>query len=314
MHELVLSPSEETILAVDIGSNAMRASMACLDQFNDLEILSTLRFPLRLGEDVFPNRKISKKKMQKTIEAFQDLENLKKKFDFKHIKIVATSAIRNAENGKILVEKVKKETGFQIEVINGRKEAELIKRAVSEVMKLNKSRTLLVDIGGGSTEITLCEGEEIIFTKSYSCGTVRLIESGQYKKQKEMIKEFIQEAKKDLSSHLKRKSIKVCVGTGGNLRRMGKLRKIFFKRSNLKVTYEELTAILDEIKTFSIEQRMDYLDMREDRADVIIPASKIIEELLFQFNLPEIQLPKVGLKEGLIISTLKNPPRNIFFS
>ena len=314
MHELVLSPTEQTILAVDIGSNAMRASMACLDQYNDLEILSTLRFPLRLGEDVFPTKKISKKKMNKTVEAFDDLAALKKKFGFKQIKVVATSAIRNAENGKILVDKVKKETGFEIEVINGKTEAELIKKAVSEVIKLNKSRTLLVDIGGGSTEITLCEGSEIISTKSYSCGTVRLLESGQYKKQKELIKEFIQEAKRDLEPHLKKKPIKMCIGTGGNLRRMGKLRKIFFKRSNLKVTYEELSSILDEIKTFSIEQRMDYLDMREDRADVIIPASKIIEELLFQFNLPEIQLPKVGLKEGLILSTLKKPPRNIFFS
>lgn len=314
MHELVLSSSEETILAVDIGSNAMRASMACLDQSNDLEILSTLRFPLRLGEDVFPTKKISKKKMLKTVEAFHDLQNLKQKFNFKHIKVVATSAIRNAENGKVLVERVKKETGFQIEVINGKKEAELIKRAVSEVMTLNKSRTLLVDIGGGSTEITLCEAGEILFTRSYSCGTVRLIESGQYKKQKEIIKDFIKEAHDDLSAYIKKKPIKLCVGTGGNLRRMGKLRKIFFKRSNLKVTYEELSAILDEIKTFSIEQRMDYLDMREDRADVIIPATKIIEELLFQFNLPEIHLPKVGLKEGLIISALKKPPRNIYFS
>ncbi|MEE2671407.1 MAG: hypothetical protein VYA54_06845 [Bdellovibrionota bacterium] len=314
MHELVLSPSEKTILAVDIGSNAMRASMACLDQTNDLEILSTMRFSLRLGEDVFRTKKISKKKIQKTIEAFEDLRDLNKKFKFKKVKIVATSAIRNAENGPLLVEKVKKETGLDIEIISGKKEAEYIQLAVANVMNLSQSRTLLIDIGGGSTEITLCDNNKIVFTKSYSCGTVRLLESGHFKKQKELIKDFVDEASSDFKIYLKKKPIDLCIGTGGNLRRMGKLRKIFFKRSNLKVTHTELSAILDEIQSFSIEQRMDYLDMREDRADVIIPATKIIEEILFQFGISEIHLPKVGLKEGLILSSLDKKPRNLFFS
>lgn len=305
---------EKFFLSVDIGSNAMRASIACLDQFKDLEILSTYRYPLRLGEDVFKNQKISNEKMDQTVEAFHEINDLCQAYSFENISIVATSAIRDANNGDKLIQRVLKETGHNIKIINGETEAEFIYHAVKNMIDISHHRVLMVDIGGGSTELTLTDQGEIVFTKSYNCGTVRLLESGQYKEQKSVIKTFIKEAKNDFAAYMAEKPIELCVGTGGNLRRMGKLRKIFFRRSNLKVSQIELSSILSEIKKFSLQQRVDFLDMRSDRADVIVPASKIIEELLLSFHINEIHLPKVGLKEGVILNSLEQKPRFILFN
>ena len=171
---------------------------------------------------------------------------------------------------------------------------------------------MLIDIGGGSTEITLLNHHKILYSKSFQCGTLRLLQLENLEEVKSTAKALSKELYKDLEKKELINKVNLCIGTGGNLRRMGKLRKIFFKRSYLKIFQSELIAINDEVQKFSIEQRMNFLNMRRDRADVIVPAMTIIEEILIKFDLTEILLPQVGLKEGIFIGELKKMPRNIY--
>ena len=302
---------EQTLLAIDLGSNAMRASIACFDASKDLEILESHRFALRLGEDVFSKGKLSKGSFRKAACAFLELKELIDKNDIDHVKAVATSALRDSDNGAEFVEHISKQTGINIEVIAGNDEAGLIKKAVSSVIDLTSKVALLIDIGGGSTEFTVTDNNKIVFSKSYQCGTVRLLDKLATKNHKDLISSTIDQAFKEINKVLKGKKIDICVGTGGNLKRMGKLRKIFFKRSSHKVTQQELAAISLEVSKLNLDQRMNFLSMRQDRADVIVPAIQIIELMLIKFDLREILLPNVGLKEGVMIEHFGEIPRNL---
>lgn len=303
---------EKTFLAIDIGSNAMRASFAVLDRSNDLEILKTVRFPLRLGLSVFKKQKISDEKIAETVSAFKELKKDIDEMNIKNIRAFATSAIRDAKNGNELVELIKKKFNITIEVIDGQKEAKIISQAVNYRIPTENQCAMLIDIGGGSTEITLLNHHKILYSKSFQCGTLRLLQLENLEEVKSTAKALSKELYKDLEKKELINKVNLCIGTGGNLRRMGKLRKIFFKRSYLKIFQSELIAINDEVQKFSIEQRMNFLNMRRDRADVIVPAMTIIEEILIKFDLTEILLPQVGLKEGIFLGELKKMPRNIY--
>jgi len=305
---------EKKILAIDLGSNAMRASIACFDSSKDLEIIQSMRYPLRLGEDVFSKGKLSKASFKKATGAFMELKNIIKAQNITDVKAVATSALRDSENGAEFVDYILEKTGIKIEVIDGDQEAKLIKQAVSSVIDLKGKTSLLIDIGGGSTEFTLTQNNKILFTKSYQCGTVRLLDQSCSDELNTLITTTVKQAYKEISSILGNKKIDLCIGTGGNLKRMGKLRKIFFKRSAHKVTQQELAAISSEVSKLSLEHRMSFFSMRQDRADVIVPAIQIIELMLIKFDLREILLPTVGLKEGVMVDHFGETPRNIIMN
>lgn len=314
MNQMRPTPGEKLLLAVDIGSNAMRASLACLDQSGDLEVLNTLRFPLRLGSEVFQHRNISLDKMKQTIDAFQRLKDAYQMYQLHDVAVVATSAIREAQNGMELVRQVKQQTGFDIEIISGEREAHYIYLAVAATKELASCTALLIDIGGGSTELTLTYKNKIVQTKSYPCGTVRLLQATRDLQQEKLLKEVFAEMKMDFEDKLAQFQLDFCIGTGGNLRRIGKLRKAFFQRTNLKVHASELDIIMAKIEALTLQQRISVLDMREDRADVILPACKLVKGILDNFKTRELHLPKVGLKEGLLLNMLNSQPRNIYFS
>ncbi len=302
---------ETKFLSIDIGSNAMRASVAVLDQSHDLEVLETFRYPLRLGEDTFSEGRISKRKFKKTESAFADLLDKVEEFHIDHICATATSAIRDAENGAELIKSIQSKFDIEIEMIDGLTEANLIAKAVSSVIDLNDRYCLLIDIGGGSTELIVTNGLKVLFAKSYQCGTVRLLEMQKSNSYLEELHKITKQMLKDVQKCLDGNPIDTCVGTGGNLRRIGKLRNTFFNRHTSKIFQSELVAIKQEVESFSIQQRIHFLSMRPDRADVIVPALQIIEDLLLGFDIPEIQLPTVGLKEGSIINLMKSQPRTI---
>ncbi|MBD65916.1 MAG: hypothetical protein CME62_11960 [Halobacteriovoraceae bacterium] len=306
---------EKKYLAVDIGSNAMRASVAILDHANDLEVIETFRYPLRLGGEAFTQGEFSPGKIKQTTKAFHQLKDAISAHELEDIKVVATSAVRDSRNSDELISKVKDKVGFDIEVINGELEADLIQKAIGTVVDLSEKKSLLVDIGGGSTEFSLVENESVVFSTSYPCGTLRFLEE---QKASKLISE-IDAMTDDLKSKLDQfnpdhTQYDLCIGTGGNLRRMGKLRNLFFNRSAHKITQQELSAIKIEVAKLSLRQRVIYLTMREDRADVIVPAMEIIESLLIKFELPEILLPNVGLKEGIFIDQIGDVPRNIILN
>ncbi len=305
---------EVKYVSIDIGSNAMRASVFIIDSANDLEVLETFRYPLRLGEDTFLNGKISKNKFKKVENAFADLlENLKS-YEIREIFAVATSAIRDAENGKDLIAHIKKEYNIEIKLINGVMEANFISSAISTHYHLENKNCLFIDVGGGSTEIILTSNNKVKYAKSFQCGTVRLLQIQKTKNPIDEIHKITDEIFSDLKSLIKEYPIEFAVGTGGNLRRMGKLRNLFFHRSPAKIFQKELLAIKQEVSKFSLEQRINFLNMRADRADVILPAMQIIVDILIRFDIPEIHLPTVGLKEGIIITEVDKKIRNILNS
>ena len=289
----------------------MRASIAVLDQSHDLEVLETYRYPLRLGEDTFSEGKISKRKFKKTEAAFADLLEKIEEYNIKEICATATSAIRDASNGSELIKSIKSKFDIEIEMIDGITEANLISKAIASVIDLSDKYCLLIDIGGGSTELILTHGQNVLFTKSYQCGTVRLLEMQKEDSSIDEIHQITKRMHQDIKKLLDNNTIDCCVGTGGNLRRIGKLRNTFFKRHTSKIFQSELVAIKQEVESFSIQQRIHFLNMRPDRADVIVPAMQIIEDLLLSFDISEIQLPTVGLKEGSIINLMKSQPRTI---
>ncbi|MDP7319862.1 MAG: hypothetical protein QF441_04605 [Bacteriovoracaceae bacterium] len=303
---------EKHLLAIDLGSNAMRAARAIFDEASDLEVIENYRFALRLGEDVFDSGKISSKKIDLTEDAFKHLYEIIEEFQISKIRAVATSALRNATNRKELIQLIKKKYNLELELIDGIKEAKLIYQGINALLNLNQGQSLLIDIGGGSTEITITKEGQVIYSKSFKCGTVRLIQLNSLKEYKHVSQQLSQQIKNDLKKLNIPAKFDLCVGTGGNLRRMGKLRNTFFQRSHLKIKQTELSAIYNEVSKFSIDQRIKLLSMRKDRADVIAPAMSLIEELMILFDIHELMLPQVGLKEGLLIDMLPSSPRYLY--
>jgi exopolyphosphatase/guanosine-5'-triphosphate,3'-diphosphate pyrophosphatase len=296
------------ICAIDIGSNAMRAVLA-KEINNELYCFKNYRFPIRLGADVFKNGRISSKRINLTEQAFGELFLKLSKHNIDYVKACATSALRDSINGEELIARIYKQTGIQIEIINGLKEAELIKNAIACVYNLNAKKALMIDIGGGSTEVTITSGNHILASRSYQFGTVRILESLKSKSSHKEIMDFCDNVSKFISQHTKK--IDICFGTGGNLRRMGKLRDQLLNRPSSSVSSYELEHIISSVKPLSNKARIKKFSMRPDRVDVIVPAMEMIYYLLCYCNIEKIHLPKLGLKEGILLNSFIPRPNKI---
>jgi exopolyphosphatase/guanosine-5'-triphosphate,3'-diphosphate pyrophosphatase len=280
--------------AIDIGSNAVRLLIADIIEDEgvlNIKKLSLTRVPIRLGASVFEMGKISgskAKKLAKTMKAFRYLMDV---YDVKGFRACATSAMREASNADDVIAKVKAYSGVQIEVINGQTEANLI-FSTFKTQKLDSNRTYLyIDVGGGSTEITLLKHGKRVKGRSFKIGTVRLLK-GKVKPElwadmRSWVHKIV-EGEKDV----------IAIGTGGNVNRL-------FKMSGL--AYGELlsTARLAElhknVKSMSLKDRMLKLRLRPDRADVIVPAGDIYMEVLKQADIKEMSVPKIGLSDGIAL-------------
>ncbi len=281
--------------AIDIGSNAVRLLISnILEHKNgsvEIKKNSLVRVPIRLGEDVFTKGNISIKKAGKLIDAMQAFKLLMRIHKVEHYKAFATSAVRSADNGNELVERVLEKTDVNIEVIDGDKEAEII--FLTNIKKyLNKDKSYLyIDVGGGSTEFSVLSGEKVIARKSFPVGTVRfinnMVDEEFFKKE---VKPWIKENTKDLEEV-------IAIGSGGNINKL-------FKMSQLKVGTPLTTDYLKEqykiLTSLTYEQRMDDLGLNPDRADVILPATYIYLNAMKWSGAKEIFVPKIGLADGTI--------------
>lgn len=305
---LLKAQNRETIAAIDLGSNAMRASIAQKIP-GGLEVLKNMRMPLRLGEDVFATGNISNEKMDLTENAFIGLLHLFTSYNVTEVTARATSAMRDAKNGSILVERIYKSTGILIETISGLDEARMIFEAVRGQLPLKKKTALLMDIGGGSTELIVVKDEEIVGVHSFNVGTVRLL---RYKNQEELelrIRMQIQKMLSFIEKHLGKKRPDLFIGTGGNLRRIGKIRKkILGQETSQLALYKEIAHMEESIFSMSYVDRIRSLELDQNRADVILPAIMLTKILMEELRLDKINLPKVGLKEGIMLSMLENRP------
>lgn len=280
---------------IDIGSNAMRLLVGeVLEKENQVHIskLSMVRLPVRLGADVFSGGLISQQKESDFIKGMEVFKAIMEIHNVDGHVAKATSAMRNASNGPMVAQKVKDKTGIDIEIIDGDKEANII-LSTFHLLKLEKNKPYLyIDVGGGSTEISLLMDGEAKASHSFKVGTVRILQD---ELDPNMWKEM-----SDWTSELKLKySPEVAIGSGGNI---NKIIKLCCGSDTTVLDIERMKALLSEMEEMTVEERMIKWDLRSDRADVIVPASKIYLNVLDRAGINTIIIPKIGLADGLLYS------------
>lgn len=282
------------LAAIDIGSNAARLLISDVIEYSNSkpEFIKTVlvRVPLRLGFDVFGKGEISAKKTEqlcKTIKAYRLLLDV---YGIRHVKACATSAMRDATNAKEVLQRVKAETGVSIAVISGEEEATLIyENHVADYMDSEESY-LYIDVGGGSTELTFFSDGALVFKKSFNIGTIRLL--------KDQVKEGDWDEMKDFLRQKTRGHHHVtAIGSGGNINKVFNLSK---RKEGKPLHLDLLKEYHKEFGELSLSERMQRYRLREDRADVIVPALQIYINAMRWSDAEEIYVPKIGLADGLI--------------
>ncbi len=282
------------LAAIDIGSNAARLliSEVLVDNVGDPLIakLHLCRVPLRLGIDVFSTGEISKPRIGMVLQTMKAYKHLMNAYGVDHMIACATSAMRDAKNAKDILRKIKMETGIDITVISGSDEAAFIYEShIAEHLDKN-GNFLYIDVGGGSTELTFFSKGRLAFKQSFNIGTIRLL--------KGQINESDWEVMKDAVKKLIKPSRKiVTIGSGGNINKIFSLSK---RKDGKPLSLEHLREYYREFSAFSVRERMIRYDMREDRADVIVPALQIYINVMRWADSVEIFVPKIGLADGLL--------------
>lgn len=291
------------LAAIDIGSNAIRFQVSTvLDDgvsflFKKLEYV---RFPLRLGHDVFTSGRISpesEKKFRKLMKAYKLLLEL---YEVQDYMFCATSAMREAENGQQLADAVLQEFGIVIHIIDGDREAELINRAIQSY--LTDKSYIHIDVGGGSTELNLYRGGRKIKTRSFSIGSVRVLEHNDSPRVWQEMEQWIKEqVKKDFGKI-------TAVGTGGNISKIFDLARL---KPGKTMSLNKVREMRTMISQYAVEERIYKLQMNPDRADVIIPAADIYTRVMEWAHASSILVPDVGLKDGMMLTMLENARRGM---
>lgn len=282
------------LAAIDIGSNAARLLISDVIDTGkgspEFIKMSLVRVPLRLGFDVFEKGTISPMREEKIIKTIKSYRHLIDVYDVKHFKACATSAMRDASNASEIIRRVKLETGIEIEVISGQEEASFIyENHVAE--NLDKLESYLyIDVGGGSTELTFFSDGKMVFKESFNIGTIRLLKNQVNESQWDAMKEFIKTRTKG-HHHV------TAIGSGGNINKLFSLSK---KKEGKPITLDQLRDYYKEFSNLTLSQRMMLYKLREDRADVIVPALLIYINVMRWADTEEIYVPKIGLADGLI--------------
>lgn len=284
---------------IDIGSNAVRLLIKCLNEPGSEELMSKVqlvRVPLRLGEDAFTKGRIGKKKSKKLLSLMQAYKQLMEIYEVVAYRACATSAMRDADNGLELVAEILRETGIDIEIIAGPEEAELISYDLLEGNDIAQDAVFLyVDVGGGSTELNLVRGGQLLQSRSFDIGTIRQLQGRVEERELADFRLYLQEVRQ---SH---PSIRI-VGTGGNINKLVRL-GVPAERGKLNfLPYDRLRSVYTELSQYSSEERMIRFRLKPDRADVIIPASEIFLMVCERLEADGILVPTKGLSDGIIES------------
>jgi len=284
--------------AIDIGSNAGRLLVSTVYEFNGKPItekITLVRVPLRLGFDVFDKGYISTEKQEMIVRSFDAYKQLMNVYQPINYIACGTEAIRVATNAAEVIEKVKMETGIEIIPIDGTKEAEIIGKSGNTNLVKTHNNSIYIDCGGGSTEISYYENDNLIATRSFKIGTIRLLLDKVSFSDWEEMRTWIQELRKD--------DLPInCICSGGNI---NKLTKLYGNRDKNTLTYSQLSEGHEFLEGYPIEYRIETLGFRADRADVIVPAAIIFKKLMKWGNIQELHAPKIGLADGLIVELYK---------
>jgi exopolyphosphatase/guanosine-5'-triphosphate,3'-diphosphate pyrophosphatase len=278
--------------AIDIGSNAVRLLIAEIrKEGNDYTFNkdTLIRVPLRLGDDAFLEQRISEKKTSLLIKTMSAFRNLMDAYEVEDYMACATSAMREAENGSELVEKIKR-IGIDLQIIDGNQEAEIIYSS-HVIEKMNSSKTYLyIDVGGGSTELSIFHSGKLEASKSFNIGTIRILDNQDKEETWDEMKEWVK-------AHTKSFKQVIAIGSGGNINKLFSLSNE--KPGNL-LSYSNLKSLSDMLNSYTLKDRIQILGLKPDRADVIIPACQIFISLMKWVKIKEIAVPRIGLVDGVI--------------
>lgn len=280
--------------AIDIGSNAIRLLITNVveqkdkpAQFNKSELF---RVPIRLGKDSFTLGEISEENQERMIKTMQAYKNLMDVYEIERYKACATSAMREAENAKEVVQKIFEESGIIIDIIDGKTEASIIASTDLKTYMLPEKNYLYVDVGGGSTEFSLFSKGQILASKSFRIGTVRLLHN--------MVNEAVwEEIEKWITKHTSSYEEVIIIGSGGNI---NKIFKLSGKTQDQPLSYLYLQNEYNKLNNMTYEERITEMALNPDRADVIIPATKIYVKAMQWSGAKNIYVPKIGLADGIV--------------
>lgn len=279
--------------AIDIGSNAIRLLFCRVyivngkPHFNKEELI---RMPVRLGEDVFMKGRISDEKANKLITALKGFHELIKAYGVEATRAVATSAMRDAVNGEDVIARIKTEAKIDVEIIDGKNEAALVFSNHIEEIINPKHAYLYIDVGGGSTELTLYYDNKVIAAKSFNIGTVRMlldkVDKNEWDEKKAWLK------KNTFGIHPL-----FAIGSGGNI---NKIFKMSGKKETKHLSYDRLKGIYEMLCSYTYQERIERLELKPDRADVIVPAAKIFLSVMKNADIEKIFVPQIGLSDGIV--------------
>ena len=285
---------------IDIGSNAIRLLISNIIVLNKSAPISTknslVRVPIRLGQDAFTIGEISNENIERLVDTMLSFKLLMKVHKVEKYLAYATSALRSSSNGKNIVDLILSKSGLKIQIINGKKEAELITNNSIFKFQGNHKTYCFIDVGGGSTELTLFKNQKVVISKSFKIGGVRLINNLVSNKTWESFREWI-------NINLKDQGEIDVIGLGGNINKLFKLCGV--KIGN-PLTLKEIDSTLSDLEKMSYSKKILLLKLNPDRVDVIVPAGKIYQYLLKNMGSDEIIVPKIGLADGMVYELLKS--------
>ena len=284
------------LAAIDIGSNGARLLISSVlhpntpaapTVFKDVEYV---RFPLRLGKDVFKKEKIGKKKQTQLLKLFQTFKLLMELHEVEDYMALATSAFREASNGQEIALWLKRETGLYLEIIDGAREAEILNQVIIKQLEPSKSY-LHIDVGGGSTELNMYYKHQKVAARSFPVGSIREAEDSEIPRMQ--MKAWVDE---HCNRYFKDQEV-IAVGTGGNI---NKVLSMLNKDDDDMLSQADMVRILDYLNSFTIEDRINILELNPDRADTIVPATNLYLYAMECARIDQMIVPKLGLKDGMM--------------
>ncbi|RYE36891.1 MAG: exopolyphosphatase [Sphingobacteriaceae bacterium] len=279
--------------AIDIGSNAVRLLIAdVMETAHPVTFKKNtlIRVPLRLGDDAFINKKISLKKVENLVKTMAAFKNLMDVYGVTEYLACATSAMREAENGQEIVQKVKEQAGINLEIVAGQREANIIYASHFEEKLERKKNYLYIDVGGGSTELSFFSDGVLVASQSFNIGTIRILDNQDKTETWKEMEQFLS---------IKTKSYKdiTGIGTGGNI---NKLFRLSGEKEGKPMSFNKLKSLHHHLSSYSLKDRIQVLGLNNDRADVIIPAALIFITVMKWAGIKNILVPKVGMVDGII--------------
>ncbi len=303
-------PGQPLAAAIDIGSNAMRLRIGGLTADGRLDIVAQHREAVRLGHDAFTRGRLSEATIERAVGAFEAFRRSIDGQPVGSLRAVGTSALRDAANGGELIERVERATGIRIEVVSGEEEARLIHLALRHRLPaLEKRSAMLIDIGGGSVEVSLCERGDIVAVESFPMGTVRLLELFAGREGGDpnlrLLDEYVEAMIDKVGEAILGRRVEFCVGSGGNIECLGGLGVHLLGNGRPdRLTHRDLVRLGERLQAMGVAERIETLGLRPDRADVVVPACHVLTAITGLTPDVELHIPGSGLAEGVLIDLL----------